>query len=156
IVGKSFHGKTINKHRGAAMSFFNWLIREGRWNSNPAKAVRRVYEGDPVLPRSYFTLPDLRLLVEAAPKVRGTVYLFTATTGLRRGELKVLEWKHIDFERCWLSVSKDLAKGRKEIELPLLPEVVETLATLRKDPKADPTYVFRYGNKCAIPINRTL
>lgn len=78
-----------------------------------------------------------RLVLAAPPGVWRTMILFAVYTGLRANELLALEWKHVDVERRFATVSQgeveghvDSTKTERIRRVPLSPEVLEALAHL--------------------------
>lgn len=88
--------RTVNAYRLALSGFFNWLVREGRWPSNPVKQVSAVKVNGTARERRALTTKELGRLVEKAPPHRALVYRVAATTGLRRSELAALRWADVD------------------------------------------------------------
>lgn len=129
-------GRTANRYRIALFGFFRWLVKEGRWNRNPIEAVPRARETDPDRRRRALTPEEVEKLLATAPADRALVYLVAATTGLRRKELRLLQWGDIDFAEGTLRVRAKTAKGRKESTLPLTPRTLDVLAAARKDAPA--------------------
>jgi integrase len=130
--------KTANYYRVALHGFFAWLVREGRWPTNPVAAVGRVRETERSRTRRALTGKELAALLDAAPEARATVYLVAATTGLRRGELAALEWGDLDLEGRTVTLRASKAKNRRETVLPLPEGTAKRLAEVRGDvlPKA--------------------
>lgn len=130
------------------MGFGNFLKQRGHWKTNPLKDIpipRAKAKDRGPGPRA-FTTDEVRRLIaraqamEAATKTAGkyganrsTLYLFLAHTGLRYGEACRLRWKNIDLEAGTLQVREDKA-GRGDW-IPLHPEVVEALRSLRREGK---------------------
>lgn len=118
-------GTTLNKYRTSLGAFFGWLIREGRWGSNPCKAVPRRAE-TPVRPdRRALSPSEQRRLCESAPAHRALVYLVATTTGLRRSELRRLRRGHVDFEANLIRLPGSKTKNRKPALLPISAQVRE-------------------------------
>lgn len=63
----------------------------------------------------YLSPEDIeKLLDEAAKSKHHTAILFDLYTGLRRGELLGLEWKHIDFKNNTIKIEQALTKTKTE------------------------------------------
>jgi integrase len=82
-------------------------VRWGKLARNPAQAA-----DPPVLPRSKeqsLSARELRTLLEHVEGDRlFALWRLGAMTGLRRGELLVLCWRHIDFDAARLRVEQQL------------------------------------------------
>ena len=130
LTRRGLTGKTVNAYRVALSGFFAWLVREGRWETNPVAHVSRVRESEPERPRRAFAPEELAALLEAAPEPRTTCYRLAATTGLRRAELGRIRWADIDLDAATLRVRPSAAKNRKEAIQPLPPGTVAALAGL--------------------------
>lgn len=157
-ANKTTNPGTINTYLAAVHTFFAWLVKEGRWPTNPAKQVKK-YKQYVVSPRYTFSLEEMFALIEAAPYQRKVIYLLAATSGLRRGELERLKWGHVDFMGRAIHLPPLASKTGNKIEtIGLLPEIVDALSKWpRRDPKG---HVFWYLRKrgqrvCAIPHRKT-
>ena len=137
--------RTQNYYRLALSAVFNWLVREGRWISNPVKAVMRANETESVRTRRSLDPDELKRLL-GCPKIpvhRRTLYQLTFFTGLRRGEIGRLERRDLVLDRGILICRAAISKNKKEKIMVLPPAMVTGLAahvaTLKKpeDPDAD-------------------
>lgn len=133
---------TTNSHRMAVHGLFVWLVQEGRWQSNPVKAVKPVRWLGPAMRRRALMEDELHSLIAANPK-RAALYLTAATTGLRRNELATLTIEDVDIEGGSVTVRARNAKNRREEVIPL-PAVTATAlaAHLALRPKVPGTRVF--------------
>jgi integrase len=122
---------TVNGYRLSVSGFFAWLVREGRWPTNPVKQVAPVKVNGKVRERRALTEEELRRLLEAAPPHRALVYRVAATTGLRRGELAALRWADVDLEAATLRVRATTSKNRREAFQPLPAGTVAALKATR-------------------------
>jgi len=173
--------QTVNRYRVGLASFFNWLVKGGRWPSNPAKAVGSRKVTERTRERRALTMPELARLVGAAAlrplqrrgrgstapafslgerrhqqavgASRATLYALAATTGLRRGELAALTWADIDLDAAEpvVRVRASTTKDGREARLPLHPSVIESLRGLRAAAGERPCRVFP-----ELPTIRTL
>lgn len=118
--------KTINGYRTAVHGFFTWLVREGRWPTNPVNAVKpvKVVEAPGDQRRRALTPNEQRRLADALGGARlwAPIYDLAMHTGLRRGELKALTPHHferLDTGRWQIRLPADATKNRQEAVLPL-------------------------------------
>jgi integrase len=142
----------VNAYRVAAHSFFAWLVRDGRWESNPVEQVARVRPGESTRRRRALTAEELQRLVAASPPHRAACYLVAATSGLRRGELAALAWGDVDLDAATVRVRPTMAKNRREALLPLPEGTVAALRGLGGDRRLPTTPVFADG----VPRTSTL
>lgn len=137
-------GKTLNDLLAAASSFFDWLERQRMLIQNPLKHVERVdTRGKPQYRRA-LSPDEIRALLAAAPPFRAVVYLTAIYTGLRRKELNQLKWGdlHLDGPQPFVLAQASITKNRKDAKLPLRPEVVESLLSIRPADAAPFQWVF--------------
>jgi integrase len=115
--------KTLNEYLSAIGALLNWL--EPSIGPNPMRFVERMQTAvEPKRKRRAFSVDELRRLI-AADKERGIIYLVAASTGIRRGELRSLEWRDVvvDVDKPFIFVRKSIAKNHKDARQ-LLPEYV--------------------------------
>lgn len=129
--------KTANDYRVCLSGFFSWLVKEGRWPHNPVAQVQRAKVLGRTRERRSLTLPQLKQLLETAPRERAIVYWLAATTGLRRNELKLLRWSDVNAEACVIRVRAENAKNRREEMQPAPADCLAALLGLREKEKRD-------------------
>jgi len=147
-------GKTTNDLLASATTLFDWLEHQRMVSQNPLKYVQRVdTRGRPQYRRA-LTLEEVRNLLKFAPHFRAVVYLVAIYTGLRRKELNHLKWGdlHLDLPQPIVCAPASITKNKKEAKLPLRPEVVEALWSIRP---ADAT-PFQWVFHSQVPRVRTL
>lgn len=127
--------EAIKKYYRSLSSFFNWLIRQDRWDKrNPCIPVD-LPSHQAVFERRALKAREIGYLLNKAPRYRGLVYLVAATTGLRRNELSTLRWEDIDLEEKSVLVRAENAKNSRSSVLPLVKECLAEWAAYRKDIK---------------------
>jgi len=91
-----------------------------------------------------FTIEELQKLISSAPEYRSCLYRIAAFTGLRKKELKSLEWNRVilDEEAPRIELLPSKTKNRKGGTLPLLPDALEAMKTLRSLASESDTKVF--------------
>jgi integrase len=113
-----------------------WLPR------NPVKMVRRP-SAPPGRKRRLKDDEEQRLL-DACDRGRNRylkpLVILAIETGMRRGELVGLEWKHVDLERRVAYLP--LTKNGESRDVPLSTRATQTLRELAAHPKRDPKRVF--------------
>lgn len=120
---------TLNEYLCAARKFCKWMVKAGKMAHNPFANVDRLSKrGQAKRERRSFTVEELRRLVFAAGE-RGVVYLTAAYTGLRRKELKSLEWRDLflEVESPYIRGRATDTKNRKEAILYLGAELAAAL-----------------------------
>lgn len=112
---------TVNKVIGIVKVIFREALYREEINRDPTAGVGRVkYKKKE---RGIFITKELKLLFPDQgygpwKDIQDyTCFYLAAVTGLRRGELLALRWKHIDFNRQFLTVS-EAWKGGREIGPP--------------------------------------
>jgi integrase len=143
IAEGKLSSRTIVRHLTVLHGIFKRAKRKWGLKENPASAdlVERpkvVYSGE----FDTFDRDELERLAAAAESPQdATLYLTAPFTGLRTGELFALRWGHVDFvggllhvRRSWdykAGVEK-VPKGKRVRSVPLMPDVVDTLAGLKE------------------------
>ena len=147
-------GKTVNDLLASAKTFFDWLESQRMFEENPLKDAKRVDTRGKKQYRRGLTLDEIDRLLSVSPLFRAVVYLTAIYTGLRRKELNELRWGdlHLDVPRPFVCAPASITKNKKEAKLPLRPEVVEALRSIRPVDVAPFQYVF-HGK---VPRVRTL
>lgn len=123
-------------------------------HENPLKFVERIdTRGKPQYRRA-LSLDEIKRLLGVAPPFRAVVYLTAIYTGLRRNELNQLKWGdlHLDGLQPYVLAPATITKNRKEAKLPLRPEVVAALNSIRPETAAPFQWVFHHE----VPRVRTL
>jgi len=136
---KDLAAKTVNDYLDAARCFFNWLVTNGRIQSNPLAAVEKVKtEGRETRERRAFSDEEMRLLLSVAGENKA-VYLTAVHTGLRRSELAALKWGDVALDAVvpFVRVRASTTKNGKPAEMRLHPELVEVLQELKGNGGAD-------------------
>lgn len=129
---KKLKPKTLNEYLGHARAFLNWMVKRGMIPLNPLDSIDKleVEETD----RRSLSSDELCRLVEAVPNYRSLVYTVAAFSGLRRSELKKLEWPEVvlDIEIPMFRLLPAKTKNRKGGYLPIHPDAVAALIELHE------------------------
>jgi len=140
-------GKTLNDLLADARAFFNWLERQRMLVENPLKYVERVDTRGKRQYRRGLTDDELRRLLDTCPSTRGAAYLIAARTGWRRNEMKQLRWGDValDGDASTYLLPAAITKNRKSAKLPLLPDAIAALQSIRPSDAAPFQLVFPDG-----------
>ena len=154
-------GATVNREINLLSAVLAWGIKERMLDlpANPCAAVRRPPQGPGRDRRP--TDDDRRKMAEAltdaprstqGPKRSGNyragtrnpwvlpLMRFAAETGMRRGELCLAQWQHVDLDAGTLHLPADITKTRTARTVPLSPAALDVLRTLDRtdDPRIFP------------------
>ncbi len=110
IVGKNLAPATVNKVLSALRVIFNEAMYRQDIIVNPMSGVSDIK--DNAKPTGIFTIDELHMLFpDDYGKIWNDVldyscFFLAATTGMRRGEILALKWKHIHFDENYISVEE--------------------------------------------------
>lgn len=127
-------GKTMNEYLGAARAFCRWCIATRRLAGDPLASVAKVAHVERVYERRALTVHEAgRLLDVAGP--RRLLYLVALTTGLRRSELRFLQWADLRMgpaeKTPCIALRAATTKARRADTIPLRPDVADELRAAR-------------------------
>jgi len=114
--------KTVNGYRTALHGFCEWLVKGGRWGSNPVTPVKRSRETADGPARRALTPAEQDRLLSACDPDHRNAYIIALSTGLRRAEIASLGSTDIllgEDGRYSVRLRGAAAKNRKEATLPL-------------------------------------
>lgn len=135
-VRRTLAPKTINHTIAAAKGFCNWCVDRGRLYQNPLARLHAVPIDEVKRPRRAMAPSEIvRLLDQAGP--RRLLYLVAIYTGLRRAELKKLQWGDVRIDGVpspFIQLRETATKARRADVLPLREDLG---AELRKARPAD-------------------
>jgi integrase len=120
-----------NRVRSSLSAFFNWAVREGLLDANPATGTARADERgsrDRVL-----TQAELAELWAGLPQGDfGEIVRLLALTGQRREEIGALRWSEVDLDRGLIVLPAERTKNLRQHEVPLSRQAK---AILERQPK---------------------
>ncbi len=150
------HPNTQRRKRSMLVSFYDWMVEEGRRSDNPARQVRAPRGREPRVRR--LTLDETRAVLAAATgrTERRIVYL-AACAGLRCTELRLL--RGLNFAReGWILISAEMAKGGRERWVPVMVDlelvVGEIRATTAEEHYVLPGTRWVRGSCAVVPVER--
>jgi integrase len=135
--------KTVNDYLAQAKAFVRWCIRTRRLAGNPLEGVDRIsYEREN--DKAALTPEQAGCLLAVARHHR-LLYLTALRTGLRRSELRALQWGdvHLDGPRPRVKLRASATKARRADTLPLRADVVDALRSAKPPFAASVERVFR-------------
>lgn len=143
-AGQRKAAKTLNDYLGAMSEFLAWLRRHGRLDSDPLAGVGKVdARGQQARERRALTDQECsRLIAVAGP--RRALYVTALFTGLRRAELEALCWSDVllDGPKPLIRVRASTTKNHKSAEIPLHPDVLNVLRSIKPQTCAGADAVF--------------
>ena len=125
--------KTLNEYRGSALKFLDWLVGQERLAANPLGKVGKIDgRNDIKRERRAYTLEELGRLF-AVSEDRAIVYKTAFYTGLRKDELRELQWGDIrkSADGVFLQLRASTTKNGKADRLPLPAKLAGELEDLR-------------------------
>jgi len=144
-----FATRTANLRVAALKTFLAWCVENGKVASNPIKGVKRT--GPPA--RQYARALEsweVAAILDVAEEPYATMWLFLASTGLRRSEFRKLDWPDVSFATASVRVRREAAKTRRQRDVPLTPVLAERLRALWRDrgePADGPVFVNQAGRR---------
>ena len=126
--------KTLNEYLGAAKAFLNWLVKNGRYPSNPLNCVENVEtRGRERRERRTISHEEFLRLLDVADEERAVVYATAYYTGLRRKELVLTLWSDFDLESkpATIAVHSSDTKNKEKTKLPIHSDLAALLIRYR-------------------------
>ncbi|MEM6911490.1 MAG: site-specific integrase [Verrucomicrobiota bacterium] len=127
--------KTLAEYLNTFNAFLNWLVKTGRIESNPLARVEQVEtRGKERRVRRVLTEDEFHRLLEVSPPERRLTYVMGAFTGLRKGELRQMEWRDLslDGDLPFVRARAATTKNKKTEPIPLHHDLVEVLRDERR------------------------
>lgn len=137
--------KTLNHYLDSVNVLFNWMQRQLRVPTNPLRMVDKLrVAGHEVVNRRALTDGEAERLLTVAGR-RRSLYLAAMLTGLRRGELKALQWGdvHLDAVKPFLAVRASTTKNGKGATIWLRDDLADALREMKPDNVRPIDRVFR-------------
>ena len=126
---------TQRVHRSILVSFYDWMVEEGHRPDNPARATPRAKRRPTSVYR--LTRDEVVAMAQAASDARERRAIYLGLfAGLRNAEMRGLKGRH--FARPdFIHVSNDIAKGKRERFVPVLPDLEPVVEEIRAHVGAD-------------------
>ena len=133
---------SANRVRSSISAMFNWAMKAGRAETNPAAFTNK--ENEKARER-VLTDHELAKVWNALPEGDfGTIVKLLALTGLRRDEIGSLCWSEIDMKRGTITLPPARVKNNRQHIIPMSEPVRALIKAIRETPGRD--FVFGYGN----------
>jgi len=140
---------TINHYLDAAKALCNWAVERGKLYANPLDKLSAIPIGKLEHERRALTEDEIRRLLNVADQgrlPRRLIYWTALVTGLRRAELKELQWGDLKIDNVtapYIQLRASTTKSRRADVLPLRGDIAEALRRLRPDGWREADRVFR-------------
>ena len=121
---------TANHYLDAVNAFCNWCVGQRRLERNVLNCVAKVPVLEPKKVRRALSADELRALLDAAPN-RRLVYLTAAYTGLRRNELKQLQWGDVSLDQMKIRLRAATTKAKRADAIDIPQHLVKELQQAR-------------------------
>ena len=126
--------KTQNEYTAAAKNFCNWCTRSRRLAGNPLASVVKTSRGEKTYERRALSAEEAKRLL-AVSGSRSLVYLTAIRTGLRRSELKKLQWGDLCIDPAEktprIALRAETTKSNRGDIVPLRSDVADALRSAR-------------------------
>jgi site-specific recombinase XerC len=108
-------GRTDNKNLSILRDFFKWAVLRGKLHGDPTLPIERAKKRD--VHRETFSEDQRRAITAAQEDVRDHLAVqLLLTYGLRKGALRIVQFKHFDHYRKRLTI---FTKGERVREVPI-------------------------------------
>jgi len=131
ILEEKYSPITVNNIIKDLKAMLNYAVRMGYLPANPISSIKKLKIEQ--TPPRFLEVSEIKAILKSAkneilcPAIATAIY-----TGFRRGELKRLKWRDIDFSRKKIMVSR--AKSKRFREIRLHPRLERILRPLRDNP----------------------
>lgn len=129
--GKRLATKSVHHLRVLLSRILGVAVEWGYLSENAAAGTKLPKNGQPI-ERPFLVVQQVQQLLAALGGVARVLVQLAVLTGLRRGELFGLRWKHLDFQRRMIRVKEALYEGRRGPP--------KTRSSIRDIPMSDPVF----------------
>jgi len=133
--------ETINDDIFVIKRMFNLAVEKGYLKDSSISKVKKLYVPEREI--ETITHEDFIRLINHAPESLKPIITVAYFTGMRRGELRTLQWQHIDFENKNIKLKKEHTKNGKARDISMTQLVLETLTELKE--KNESLYAFSHS-----------
>lgn len=138
ILDELFQDKspsTVNGYLDVLKQLYRYAIDINLIRESPAERIKRFREKSRKPPR-FFTKKEIKMIIENSNDFYKSLFQFFLYTGMRRDEVRFLEWSDIDFKRKIIRVQnkdKFSTKTEKGRNIPMHPIVEKILRKRKQD-----------------------
>ena len=131
-----------NRVRSSISAMFNWALRAGRAEANPAAFVNKERERSRA---RVLTDGEIAAIWRALPEGHfGTIVKLLVLSGARRNEIGNLAWSEIDLAHGLIALPPERVKNNRPFEIPITAPIKALLAATPRVTGRD--FVFGYGD----------
>jgi len=134
LTDEGLSPKTVNDYLAAAKSFVRWCIRTRRLAVNPLERLEPISYARGENDKAALSVEQAERLLASSTRHQ-LLYLVALRTGLRRSELKNLEWGDIRIgpgvQRPHIALRAAVTKARRADTIPLHEDVAQELLNAR-------------------------
>ena len=128
---KKVSQRTTDADLGRLRRLFSLCESWGLCEKNPVKAVKFF---NPECRRERFLTPEEELeLINRAPQEMRPCITFAANTGLRLREMLTLTWGQVDLRQGFVTITAEVAKGKRTRHVPLNERAKKALGSLSRN-----------------------
>ncbi len=151
LLSQGLAPKTVWDHGDALKAFCRWCVDRDYLDRSPLERLQKL-DTTPRTRRRAMSRDEVIRLLEAAPPQRRLLYEVAFSSGLRAGELRSLERRHLDVARSGLQLEAEWTKDRRPGFQPLPQWLIEKLALFAHDRGAERVYAkLNRGPGAAVP-----
>ena len=132
---------TVNRELAFMKTMFNLAVEWGWLEENPTKCIKLLRGEEKRL--RILNRDEIFRLIESASERLKPVLIAAVSTGMRKGEILNLKWKHVDLLGGFLRVEN--SKNGEARDVPIGSHLRDTLLELKKDGRPG-DYVFSNKN----------
>ena len=125
MAGRS--GKTLKHYGDTLRALCAWAVDREYLPGHPLVRMKR-HDDRPKTTRRAMTHEEIRRRLAAAPADRRFLYQAALGSGLRAGELRALQPRHLSAHRCEIDIEAEWDKGRRDWHHPVAGWVAAQLA----------------------------
>jgi integrase len=140
-------GVTANRVIELLRAIFNFAIREGYIESNPAESVTPVAEADRTRFLQSAELPTFLDALEKESQPWPDFFKVALYVGYRRSAVAAMRWQDVDLESSTWSVPGERSKNGEPIVLPVAGQALEILKHRYRNREENALWVFPGGGR---------
>jgi integrase len=132
---------TVNRELACLKHMFTMAIKWGKANDNPVKEVKLFREPERRL--RWLTEEECEMLINASTGHIRSIVITAVNTGMRLGEILILTWDRVDFERATITVERSKNDGIRHI--PMNTRLTEELQSVKIETASNYVFPNRVG-----------